>query len=385
VKKVLKAATIVLGVIFILAAILWWTLGLNALLKVPGDIDVTPLYEGEMTWYVDPNTSQPLPEGEEIVQPYEVERNIVSLDDEYDSSTAVLKETDTLIIGGVKQEPRTFVYTLDRNNMKNVADERAYAWDESIKVDRSGAYFPVLPFDISREGDYPLWKNEVNAAIDTTYIDEEEKEGLQVYNFEVGFEKEPVWEPYLEVLGLPQELTFDQLASQLSALGVDVDGLMVLASQVLSPEDQQALVEATAQPIPLDYYWDWNAKASVDPKTGSMVDLYMNNDLLSMQPDYSSLMGLFSILMKYQQDPVMGPALEQLASLQAELMEAEPQRILKNNYVQTSDSVSDAIQSSKDTRGLLNLVRLWIPLIVIIVGALLLLGGIIWKVMADRS
>ncbi len=384
-KKVLKAATIVLGVIFILAAILWWTLGLNALLKVPGDIDVTPLYEGEMTWYVDPNTSQPLPEGEEIVQPYEVERNIVSLDDEYDSSTAVLKETDTLIIGGVKQEPRTFVYTLDRNNMKNVADERAYAWDESIKVDRSGAYFPVLPFDISREGDYPLWKNEVNAAIDTTYIDEEEKEGLQVYNFEVGFEKEPVWEPYLEVLGLPQELTFDQLASQLSALGVDVDGLMVLASQVLSPEDQQALVEATAQPIPLDYYWDWNAKASVDPKTGSMVDLYMNNDLLSMQPDYSSLMGLFSILMKYQQDPVMGPALEQLASLQAELMEAEPQRILKNNYVQTSDSVSDAIQSSKDTRGLLNLVRLWIPLIVIIVGALLLLGGIIWKVMADRS
>jgi len=187
------------------------------------------------------------------------------------------------------------------------------------------------------------------------------------------------------VLGLPQELTFDQLASQLSALGVDVDGLMVLASQVLSPEDQQALVEATAQPIPLDYYWDWNAKASVDPKTGSMVDLYMNNDLLSMQPDYSSLMGLFSILMKYQQDPVMGPALEQLASLQAELMEAEPQRILKNNYVQTSDSVSDAIQSSKDTRGLLNLVRLWIPLIVIIVGALLLLGGIIWKVMADRS
>jgi len=165
VKKVLKAATIVLGVIFILAAILWWTLGLNALLKVPGDIDVTPLYEGEMTWYVDPNTSQPLPEGEEIVQPYEVERNIVSLDDEYDSSTAVLKETDTLIIGGVKQEPRTFVYTLDRNNMKNVADERAYAWDESIKVDRSGAYFPVLPFDISREGDYPLWKNEVKPIL----------------------------------------------------------------------------------------------------------------------------------------------------------------------------------------------------------------------------
>jgi len=382
VKRILRAIMIVLGALMIIAAILWWTVGLNVLLKVPGDIDTTPVYEGEMTWYVNPTTKQPLPEGEEIVQPFEVKRNIVSLDDEYDSSTAVLKETDTLIVDGVEQEPRIFVYTLDRKDMKNVADERAYAWEESINVDRSGAYFPVFPFDLSKEGDYPLWKNEVNAAIPVIYIDEAEKGGLKVYNFDVGFEQEQVWEPYFKVLGLPTELSFEEFSAKLSAMGVDVDALMALAAQALTPEDLQALAQASAQPIPLSYYWEWHAEASVEPATGALVNLSMNEDLLTMEPDYASLTGLFSILMKYAQDPVLGPALQTLVSLQAQLGEAEPQRILKNSYAQTSESVSEAIQKTKDSRSKLSLVKLWIPLILIIVGVLLLLVSALWRMMS---
>ncbi len=71
-KGAVSKILIVLGIVLILAAILWWAIAVNALVKLPDDIDVENRYEGEMTWYVDPMTHQPLAEGEEVELPLEV-------------------------------------------------------------------------------------------------------------------------------------------------------------------------------------------------------------------------------------------------------------------------------------------------------------------------
>jgi len=383
-KSFLRIALIVLGSVLVFAAVLFWTVGVNILLKVPGDIDSESRYEGEMTWYVDPATFKQIPEGSLISQPMKATRQVVSLDDEYSSSTAVIKSDTIIEVAGVKQDPSSSVYTIDRNDKKNVVDDRAYAFDKSIKVDRSGAYYPVLPYGISKEGNYPLWKNEVNRAFDMVYVGEENKEGLEVCNFKVEFEKEPVWESYVKVLNLPTEISFGEFKSQLSSSGIDVDGLLSLASQVLTAEDLEAVVRVTDEAIPINYCWDYHVEASVEPTTGSIVNLYINKDTLSMELDYTGLQSLFSILMKYGEDPVLGPAVKGVSSLQGQLGEAVPQKIMGYEYSQTADSVSEAVEKVKDSRSLMGKVKLWLPLIVIIAGILLLIGGVVWQMRSRK-
>ncbi len=362
-------AMIVLGIILVLAAILWWTVGLGMVLKIPKGVDEVLYFEGNVTMYVNPATYQPLPEGQEIVQPYEATRHIESIDEEYDSSTAVIRETVEANIVGMA--PISNVYTIDRKSQINVEDDRAYAYREDIAVNREGSYV-LFPLNVSEEEVFPFWKNECNAAFDMVYLGRGEKEGLEVYNFGTTFEEEPAWDAFLGFMGMPSEVTFDQLAAQLSALGVDMEGLLSLAAAVMMPEDLQSLQQATQQPIPIYYYYSQAVEMSVEPVTGAIVDLYNNVESLSMEPDYTGLADVFSILMKYQQDPVLGPALQQMAALQAQMQEAEPQKIMEYSYRQTLESVRETADKAKSGKSMIGLAKTWIPLIVLIVGILTL-------------
>ena len=378
--KVLTA----LGVIFVLAAVLWWTVGLGMLLKIPKGVDEVLYFEGDVTMYVNPATYQPLPEGQEIEQPYSATRHIESIDEEYDSSTAVIRETVEANIVGMAHICN--VYTIDRKSQINVEDDRAYAYREDIDVNRAGSYV-LFPLNVSEEEVFPFWKNECNAAFDMVYLGRDEKEGLEVYNFGTTFEEEPAWDAFLGFMGMPTEVTFDQLAAQLSAQGVDMEGLMSLAASALTPDDLQSLQQATQQPIPIYYYYSQAVEMSVEPVTGAIVDLYRNVEGLSMEPDYSGLAPVFSVLMKYQQDPVLGPALQQLADLQARFADAGPQKIMEYSYQQTPESVSEAVDKAKSGKSMVGLVKLWAPLIAIILGVLLLATGFFFlrKVRASKS
>lgn len=384
-KGVTSKILIALGVILILGAILWWAIAVNALVKLPDDIESKSAYEGEITYYVNPATQEPLAAGEEMRMPLEVEREIMSLAAEYDSSKAVIEEKVKTVVAGMENPPggTASVFVLDRKTSENVNDDRAYDFVEGNTVERQGNYYPLLPFDTSNDEKYPIWKGEIGEGIEAEFLSEEELEGVTVYNFKgilgVDARKEVV-PAYVEVLGLPSEVTFEALKPQLAALGVDVDALLATASQVIgaqSPEDLQALNAALQQSIPIKYYWAFEVETSVEPKTGAPVNVYKDIESMHMEVDTSGLAGIFTILAKYSSDPVLGPQLAQLVQLQGQLGEMEPTKVFEYSIAQTEDTVKAAIEDAKDGTGQINLVKVYIPWALLIVGALVLIIGLL--------
>jgi hypothetical protein len=384
-KGVTSKILIALGIVLILVAILWWAIAVNALVKLPDDVESTSFYEGEMTYYVDPMTQEPLPTGEELVLPMDVERKVLSLADEYDSSKGVIEERVMVEVGGMENPPGglTSIYVLDRKSSENVDDERAYDFEQGNGVNREGSFYPLLPFDTSNEEKYPIWKGEIGQGVESEFLSEEEKEGITVYNFKGSVtvaDKKEVTEAYVKILGLPTEVTFEELKPQLAAMGVDADALIALASQVIgaqSPEDLQALNAALQQSIPVKYYWTFDVETSVEPKTGVPVNVYKDIESIHMELDTSNLMGIFAILAKYSSDPALGPELAKLVELQSQLGEAEPTKVFEYSIAQSEESVKAAIEDAKDGAGQINLVKVYIPWALLIVGALILIIGLL--------
>ncbi|MBN2027664.1 MAG: DUF3068 domain-containing protein [Actinobacteria bacterium] len=381
-KGVTSKILIGLGIVLILLAILWWAIAVNALVKLPDDIESKTMFEGEFTSYVDLATQEPLPAGEELKLPITVERTVTSVAEEYDSSKAVVKEVVITKVGGLENPPGGVesIYVLDRKSSENVDDDRAYDFVAGNSVKRQGNYYPLLPFDTSSDEKYPVWKGEVGEGIEAEFVEEVELEGITVYNFKgvtTLEDRREVTEAYVEILGLPTELTFEELKPQLVAMGIDVDGLVGLATQVLSPEDLQALNTALQASIPATYYWTFDVETSVEPKTGVPVNVFKDIEAVYMEMDTSGLMDIFTILFKYSSDPALGPALAPLLELQSEMGEAEPTKVFEYNISQTEDTMKTAVQDAKDGAGQINLVKVYIPWAMLIVGALILIIGLL--------
>ncbi len=381
-KGVTSKILIVLGIVLILLAILWWAIFVNALVKLPDDIESISEYEGEFTYYVDPATQEPLPEGEELKLDISVQRTISSVPEEYDSSRAVIREEVVTQVGGIESPPGGLesIFVLDRKNSQNVEDERAYDFVEGNEVDRQGSYYPLLPFDTSSDETYPVWKAEIGEGVVSEFVEEADKEGITVYNFKGSItleDRKEVVPAYVQILGLPSEVTFEELKPQLEAMGLDVDGLVALATQVMSPEDLQALNAALQQSIPVNYYWAFEVESSVEPKTGVPVDIYKDVESLSMELDTSGLIEMATVLLKYSNDPTLGPALAPLLELQTQVEEVALSKVFEYSIAQTEDTVKAAIEDAKDGAGQINLVKVYIPWALLIVGALVLIIGLL--------
>lgn len=375
-KSATGAIAVILGVVLIVATMLWTTVFVSMLLKVPGDIDTEVAYEGEMTWYVDPATGRSHAAGNELAVPLGVNRDVESLDSAYTSSTAVLEEEVVFNIAGEDWAPLSFVYVVDRKNRRNIDDARAYAFCEENGVDRSGAFYPFFPLDLNEDETYPVWKDEINTPVTASFIGEDERAGITVYSYEIIVEEERAYEGYVRSFDLATELSFADLEMQFSDLGIDVDGLFALAGQVMSAEDLQEMEGYTQQPIPIAYTYSCVVEMCIEPSTGAVVDRYRNEETISMRLDYDGLTGLFSVLMKYQQDPVLGPEIDKISELQALVVQTEPQKVVDYEYSQTDGSVNRSIRDARDGKNLLKLVRLWLPIIMTVVGVLILVLGL---------
>ncbi len=384
-KGLTSKILIALGIILILGAILWWAIAVNAMVKLPDDLDSSSAYEGEMTFFVNPVTQEPLAPGEEIKVPMSVKRDIAAVTEEFDSSRGVIGETLIIEVAG-KQEPpggAASRFVLDRKNSENVADERAYDFAPGNRVDREGSFYPLLPFDISKDERYPIWKAEIGESVEAEFVDEAEREGVTVYNFKGSRSLEDRKEAtatYVEILGLPAEVSFEEIKPRLAALGVDADALMALAARVIGPkssEDLQALNEALRQGVPVRYYWTFETETSVEPKTGIPVDVYKDVESIYMELDMSGLTGIFTLLGKYASDPALGPELAKLVALQDQLREVEPSKVFEYSIAQTADSVKEAVEQAKDGAGMINLVKVYVPWALLIVGALVLIIGLL--------
>ncbi len=382
-KGALSKVLIAVGIIFIVAAILWWAIAVPALVKFPDKLDSTPVYEGDVDIYQNPLTGEFL--AKPITAPLTIERAYKSVDDQYDSGKAVVDETITqtvnvLGMATVIVEPSQYV--IDRKTIENIDDPRSWAYQESNQVDRAGTYYINFPFDLNKDQAYKVYENKINSSYEitkNTENDEEDLDGLKVYNFVGEIKSTPLTDFYIAYSNYPATMSFDDLRKTLSTAGLDVDAFLALLAPVLEPADAAALAQLATQPIGLRYEYSNTGDVSIEPKTGSVVKLSNVVEVITVSPDLSSLKNtLTSLLVKYKDKSAeLATATEKVQAAMTSIGNTPPQKIYEARYAQTDQSIKEAIQDAKDSIGKINWVKVYIPWILLILGAAVLVGGLL--------
>jgi hypothetical protein len=360
---------------FVVLAVLWWAWAVPTLVKYPTDLDVTSQYAGTFTLFVDPATAQPL--GSPASLPLTIERHIKSLSGPSGSSRAVVEETITQKAGDLLNATQTNVYVMDRRTMKNVADDRAYAFEPSNIVDRSGSYRLNLPFGTDPGGTYEVYKNETN----TTYalhgngtVPATHEAGLELRSFAASTTDVPLDAAYLKELGklvqLPTSITFDQLKGQLRAVGLDVDAVLAALQPVMTRADLTAVAEVAAKPIPLQYVSSFKGETRVELSTGAQVAVGATESV-GVRPVFADAAALHALLSKY---PNVAQAAAAAKALEA-LSSAPATKLFEFQYQQTPASVADVGHEVVSMRNQIRMVETYVPLGLLAAAAIALAVG----------
>ena len=301
---------------------------------------------------------------------------LLSLDEEYDSGTAVISGYTQSEVGGVEGDRVDFVIVLDRESTLNESDDRAFLFNEDFVVDRSGSHHYQFPIGTSKDRSYLVWKEEIGEPMEFEFVGEEKKGGLTVYNFKGSFEEKEVVPDYIEFLELPTSMSFDDLMDAIANMGIDLKGLVSLAQERLSAEDLQVLEQIQSQDIPMTYLWSTEHEISVEPNTGVIVDSVLAVEKTSLRIDDTAITDLVTIFTNYLFDPVLGPAISQLMDQAAGLEEASVFLLAEYHLSQTQESVDKAIGDAKTAISAIKAVKVYIPLGLLVLGALMLIIGL---------
>lgn len=349
------------GIGLAVTALLWWTLAVPALVKYPTDVNVSPRYEGTFTVFVDQATFAPLATPQQL--PLTIERHIQAIGDQSGSSKVLVDETITQHAGSVVNTTQHNVYVMDRSTLQNVADPRAYAFDPSNVVDRSGTYRLNLPFDTNFGSTYQIYKNEIGTTYQMhgdTANPSSTLEGLDLKNFTTSVSEVPLTPAYIAELGksvkLPESLTLDQLKPQLKQLGVDVDALLGAMTPYLTPAELSSLVQIAGKPIPLQYVLSFDGHAAVDTMTGAEVDVNATESI-GARPVMADLPALQAILANHADVPEAAAAGKALQTLGT----APATKLFSYTYKQTPASLAAIASEVKSNRSQVMLAKRYVP------------------------
>lgn len=364
---------------FAVAAVVWMVVGVPALVKYPTDLDERPRYAGTFSLLVNPSTAAPL--AKPVVMPLTVDRHLRAIGHESGSSRVVVRETIHQVAGDLLDVTQTNQYVMDRSTLKNVADDRAFAFAPTNVVDRSGSYRLNLPFDTSRSETYEIYKNEIDDTyklVGDTKNPTTDLEGLRLSNFVTKVDEAPLSKAYLAELNktvpLPEGLTLDQMKPQLQAAGIDVDALMAALTPALTPADAATLSDFAAKPIPIDYVMSFTGRVAAEPVTGAEVRVSVS-EAVGAKPVLTSLPALDRVLSHYPNVPEAVTARAGLGDLAA----APAIPLFKYSYQQTPASVADVASTATDSRRQVLLAKVWLPLgLAAVAGLSLVVGAVVY-------
>lgn len=376
-KKVLGRVLCVLGVISLLLAVLLWGFLIDSLVRLPTGFDMALNCDTTMDWYIDPLTMTRLPEGTNMQAPVHLERRIYSVDDEYDSSTGVLREEMKMEIPAIGKKEWGSTYVVDRKTFLNRADGRANSCDPENVVDRSGCYYPVFLTGMTVGSTCTVWRDEVSGPVTATCVGEDDYDGIEalIVSYVIPIEERREVNPYIiEVLDLPEGISFTEMEKQLSASGVDIGAVLERMKALASPEDLVALEQTMAGTIPVKYYLSCDTEMAVQPRLGSPMDIRRDTERICIEVDQAALMDFFMLLSKYSSDPVIGEGLQKMAALQATL--SEPVEVFEFTFGTSRESMAGVLDLTRDA---LNKVRLLdaSPWLLLLLGVVLLVPGVI--------
>lgn len=342
--------------------------------KYPGGpLNKTAHAQGTFTLYIDPASAAPLPTPQKL--PLDIKRNLDVI--ETDGSRAVVQENDVEQIGNLKPQDLQQRYVLDRKSLKDVADNRAWAYTPSNKIDRSPAYSINLPFS-SGNGPYQVWKNESGVSYAFTKTGSLKQAGVTLYRYQGSMTAAPAQSYYIDQLasqGIPKSLTPAQAAAQLKAQGADPALLESAVLPSLAAVDRSTAQAILTQNVPLKYTLDVHTSFLVEPKTGAIVGLEQINQTLYATPDIQGIGRIQAILNKpqYAKNPVISSA----AGVIGKLVQHPPRsRIFNITYSQLPASVDDLAAFAKGRADKITLARVTLPAAIGGAGVVVLLIGV---------
>jgi hypothetical protein len=345
-RKALGGILLILGLVLVVAGVLLMGVIVPGMKQWPDDVDTVRTYEGTMPVLLNPNTF-------EFMKDLNVtlERHVKT--EEVDGDVALVSEAAS--ITGPNGEPlqaRLNQYAIDRKTMLAVEDYPASWTGKDGFWNRVGL---VLGWPIdSEQKDYDGWADDYRATVTLKYEGEEkhDRADIDTYLFTAGSEPRPIETAAVEAMGLPVALPKEQLI----ALIGQTDLPNLVKSQL-----PNLLEQWPDDNVPLAYYYEYEGKYWVEPKTGVLIDTW-KHELRKV--------GL----------PEEMLANSPLAALPEEQREMLRVPVFDLTYQATDSSVEDAKQDAEDAQSQIELFGTTIPLAGIVLGALLALLGIVFLV-----
>jgi hypothetical protein len=252
-------------------------------------------------------------------------------------------------------------YVMDRKSAVNVSDARSYAFAPANKVNRAGDYRLAFGFDVPEGQPITLYSNDTNSTY--TAVPDRRQPTVTVHGnralvYDVTQRPHtlsPVYKAGLErAAGLPATTTLEQLGSGLERVGVSLSAVVA----ALPRADQLRIARLQGKAIPLVYEESLKAKAAIEPKTGTLANLFDERATVTVRPDPKALAPLGVILGRNQDIPVVRSS---LPKLRAASTQAQP--VFALDYRQTPASVADTGDEISAASAQLGVVKLWLPLI----------------------
>lgn len=370
----LSIVAVIGGVLLVAAAAFWGSVAVDALVKFPTDVNLSPQYQGTLTTFVDQATYAPLLTP--IVADLRVDRTIAGVPEESTGSRVLVRETLAMSVGDASTVEQVHQYVMDRSTSTNVAEQRAWAFSDTNVLDRSGAYWVALPKGSDGRQPVPMFKDEIGTTFQAIGAGATERlGGVELVGFEAAGTNVPLTDAYLDAVSamvpLPRSLTFEQLKPSLVAAGVPIDETLAALVRVASPDDLAALASLTARPIALEYVDTFSGRTFVEPDTGAVVDVQGVVERVSVRPAPDALPALVSVLQRYDSDPTVAAAIASLNTLAD-----QPMPVFEYRYSQTPASAAAVAAWVSDQRDQMHLAETTIPLVLVVAGGVLLLGGV---------
>jgi hypothetical protein len=349
-SKVLWWIVAVIGLVLLVGGLVLMFAVVPGMKKMPADTDVTRTYQGTMPVALNPQTmafSKDLPI--EITRHFAVTTT--------DGDLALVKEERTMTSGGQPLQQVVSNYSIDRTTMA-WGDGYPASWAENEGFwPREGI---VLSWPIGTEQkDYTGWSDDYRATVPLKFDGEvtHDRSGMKTYLFTSQSGPKPIAAEEVATLGLPTELSKDQLLSL-----VGQANLSPLVAQMLPA----LLKSIPGDTIPLQYTYAYEGKYWIDPTTGIMIDTEkhevrkagISDEILAQTP---------------------------LANLPEEQKDGARVTVSDYTYKTTDASVQDAKKDAQDKGGAIKLYGTTLPLIGIVIGALLLAAGIVMAIRAPKT
>jgi len=332
----------VVGLVLVVAGLVVMLAIAPGMKKLPTDTNITRTYQGTMPVLFDPRTfkfTHDLPIA--ITRHFAVTQT--------SGNVALVKEERTMTSGGQAIQQVVNDYAVDRTTML-ASPTYPDAWKSTPGFwPREGV---VLSWPIgTKQQDYTGWSDDYRSTVPLKFagVVTNPRSGTKTYLFTSSSGPRPIADAEVQALGLPTTLP----KKLLTAL-VGQANLPPLVAQLLP----SLLKSIPGDSVPLGYTYAYEGKYWIDPTTGIMIDTQKHELRKVGIADSVAAKTPLALLPESQKDQMRVP-------------------VSDYTYTTTDASVQDAKKEAKDKGGKLTLYGTTLPWIVIIVGAVLLVVGVV--------